>query len=210
MDAYEPRVLSDAVKTIAGFSTYDDLGSPYKLNISSRGFYSSPVVALPQGVSVFVDGVRMNEPEASEVNFDLLPMDHVSRVEVLSGNGSLLGRNSLGGSVNLITTADGRPLGTVELSGGSYGSARGEAIGLRLDGRRGGLVPRRQLQPGGRLAAAHRRRGVPGLRQSRQARRHERHPLPGLLLQFAGGDGGLAAGVHLRDECRLEPERRRL
>ncbi len=51
VDAYEPRVLSDAVRQVAGFSTYDDLGSPYKLNISSRGFYSSPVVGLPQGVS---------------------------------------------------------------------------------------------------------------------------------------------------------------
>jgi outer membrane cobalamin receptor len=104
VDAYEPRVLSDAIKTVAGFSTYDDLGSPYKLNISSRGFYSSPVVGLPQGIAIFLDGVRMNEPEASQVNFDLLPMDHISRIEVLSGNGSLLGRNALGGAVNLVTT----------------------------------------------------------------------------------------------------------
>ena len=103
MDAYEPRVLSDAMRQVAGFSTYDDLGSPYKLNISSRGFYSSPVVGLPQGVAVFLDGVRMNEPEASQVNFDLLPMDHIQRIEVLSGNGSLLGRNALGGAVNLVT-----------------------------------------------------------------------------------------------------------
>lgn len=128
VDAYEPRVLSDAVNAVAGFSTYDDLGSPYKLNISSRGFYSSPVVGLPQGIAVFLDGVRMNEPEASQVNFDLLPMDHISRIEVLSGNGSLLGRNALGGAVNLVTTRGRGPAsGTVELSGGSYGAARGEA-----------------------------------------------------------------------------------
>src|SRR5688572_22193729 len=61
VDAYEPRVLSDAVRQVAGISTYDDLGSPYKLNMSSRGFYSSPVVGLPQGVAVFLDGIRMNE-----------------------------------------------------------------------------------------------------------------------------------------------------
>jgi iron complex outermembrane receptor protein len=128
VDAYEPRVLSDAVKTVAGFSTYDDLGSPYKLNISSRGFYSSPVVGLPQGVAVFLDGVRMNEPEASQVNFDLLPMDHIDRIEILSGNGSLLGRNALGGAINLVTARGTGPTsGTIELSGGSYGAARGEA-----------------------------------------------------------------------------------
>ena len=127
VDAYEPRILSDAIKSVAGFSAYDDLGSPYKLNISSRGFYSSPVVGLPQGIAVFLDGVRMNEPEASQVNFDLLPMDHIDRIEVLSGNGSLLGRNALGGAVNLVTARGHGPAsGTVELSGGSYGAARGE------------------------------------------------------------------------------------
>jgi outer membrane receptor protein involved in Fe transport len=136
VDAYEPRILSDAVKTVAGFSTYDDLGSPYKLNLSSRGFYSSPVVGLPQGVAVFLDGVRMNEPEASQVNFDLLPMDHIQRIEILSGNGSLLGRNALGGAINLVTArGTGPTTGTIELSGGSYGAARGEA---HVSGRRAG------------------------------------------------------------------------
>jgi iron complex outermembrane recepter protein len=128
VDAYEPRILSDALKTVAGFSTYDDVGSPYKLNLSSRGFFSSPVVGLPQGVAVFLDGVRMNEPEASQVNFDLLPMDHIQRIEILSGNGSLLGRNALGGAVNLVTARGTGPTsGTIELSGGSFGAARGEA-----------------------------------------------------------------------------------
>src|SRR6476661_8131027 len=128
VDAYEPRILSDALKSVAGFSTYDDLGSPYKLNLSSRGFYSSPVVGLPQGLAVFLDGVRMNEPEASQVNFDLLPMDHIQRIEILSGNGSLLGRNALGGAINLVTARGTGPTsGTIELSGGSFGAARGEA-----------------------------------------------------------------------------------
>ncbi|MBA3317695.1 MAG: TonB-dependent receptor, partial [Gemmatimonadales bacterium] len=110
------------------FSTYDDLGSPYKLNISSRGFYSSPVVGLPQGVAVFLDGVRMNEPEASQINFDLLPLDHIQRIEVLSGNGSLLGRNALGGAINLVTPRGAGPTrANVEVSGGSFGAFRGEA-----------------------------------------------------------------------------------
>jgi outer membrane receptor protein involved in Fe transport len=128
VQAYEPRILSDALKRVAGFSTYDDLGSRYKINLSSRGFYSSPVVGLPQGVAVFLDGVRMNEPEASQVNFDLLPIDHVQRIEVWSGNGSLLGRNALGGAINLVTARGTGPTsGIIELSAGSFGAARGEA-----------------------------------------------------------------------------------
>src|SRR5919107_2303216 len=90
IDAWEPRLLADALASQPGISLYDDLGSPFKLNLSSRGFNVGPVVGLPPGISVFLDGVRQNEPDAAEVNFDLLPMEHVQRVELLSGSGSLL------------------------------------------------------------------------------------------------------------------------
>jgi outer membrane receptor protein involved in Fe transport len=128
IDAWEPRLLADALATQAGISLYDDLGSPFKLNLSTRGFSAGPVVGLPPGISVFLDGVRQNEPDAAEVNFDLLPMEHVQRVELLSGSGSLLGPNSLGGAVNLITRRGNGPLDAeVEASGGSYGSYSAEA-----------------------------------------------------------------------------------
>ena len=128
IDAWEPRLLADALAAQPGISLYDDLGSPFKLNLSSRGFSAGPVVGLPPGISVFLDGVRQNEPDAAEVNFDLLPMEHVQRVELLSGSGSLLGPNSLGGAVNLITRRGNGPLDAeVEASGGSYGSYSAEA-----------------------------------------------------------------------------------
>jgi iron complex outermembrane receptor protein len=128
IDAWEPRLLADALATQPGISIYDDLGTPFKLNLSTRGFNVGPVVGLPAGVSVFLDGVRQNEPDAAEVNFDLLPMEHVQRVELLSGSGSLLGSNSLGGAINLITRRGNGPLeAEAELSGGSYGSYSAEA-----------------------------------------------------------------------------------
>lgn len=128
VDASEPRLLSDVLGLQAGFSTYDDLGSPYKLNVSSRGFYASPVVGLSQGIAVFLDGVRQNEPDAAQVNFDLLPLEHVKRIELLSGNGTLLGRNALGGAVNLVTRSGEGPLaGEVEVMGGTQGARSVEA-----------------------------------------------------------------------------------
>jgi iron complex outermembrane recepter protein len=128
IDAWEPRLLADALGTQPGISLYDDLGSPFKLNMTTRGFNVGPVVGLPPGVSVFLDGVRQNEPDAAEVNFDLLPMEHVQKVELLSGSGSLLGPNSLGGAVNLITRRGNGPLeAEAELSGGSFGAYSGEA-----------------------------------------------------------------------------------
>jgi iron complex outermembrane receptor protein len=127
IDAWEPRLLADALATQPGISMYDDLGTPFKVNLSTRGFNVGPVVGLPPGVSVFLDGVRQNEPDAAEVNFDLLPMEHIQRVELLSGSGSLLGPNSLGGAINLITRRGSGPLeAEAEISGGSFGTYSGE------------------------------------------------------------------------------------
>ncbi len=127
IDAWEPRLLTDALVTQPGISLYDDLGTPWKLNLSTRGWNVGPVVGLPPGVSVFLDGVRQNEPDAAEVNFDLLPMEHIARIELLSGTGSLLGPNSLGGAINLITRRGRGPLGGhLEASGGSFGNWSGE------------------------------------------------------------------------------------
>lgn len=134
MDAWEPRLLSDALVSQAGISLYDDLGSAYKPTLVTRGFTASPVVGLPQGVSVFLDGVPVNEPDAGQVNFDLLPLEHVRRVELLSGTASLLGPHSLGGAINLVTRRGaGEPEGELEVAAGSYDRYSGE-------GSMGGLV----------------------------------------------------------------------
>ena len=122
IDEWEPRILPDVLGTIAGVSIYDDLGSQFKLNVSYRGFNSGPTVGLPPGITVFLDGVRQNEADAQEVDFDLLPMEHVKRVELLSGTASLLGPNSLGGAINLVTDrGEGPPHGDLEANGGSFG-----------------------------------------------------------------------------------------
>src|SRR3989449_2465889 len=47
-------------------------GATAEMDVSLRGFQVSPVIGVPQGVTVYVDGVRANEPDAHEVNFDLL------------------------------------------------------------------------------------------------------------------------------------------
>jgi iron complex outermembrane recepter protein len=127
VDQWEPRILPDVLGTIAGVSIYDDLGSQYKINVDYRGFNTGPTVGLPPGITVFLDGVRQNEADAQEVDFDLLPMDHVRRVELLSGTASLLGPNSLGGAINLVTDrGEGPTRGSLELSGGSFGQVEVE------------------------------------------------------------------------------------
>src|SRR6266568_7229488 len=122
LDARGVRSLADALEQLPGVTTSDELGAPGQLDVTLRGFQVSPTIGLPQGVTVYVDGVRANEPDANEVNFDLLPLEDVERVEVVYGPSVLLGRNSLGAAVNLVTRRGRAPANReIELSGGSYG-----------------------------------------------------------------------------------------
>jgi outer membrane receptor protein involved in Fe transport len=122
LDERGVRSLADALEELPGVTTSDALGAPAQLDVALRGFQVSPTIGLPQGVTVYVDGVRMNESDANEVNFDLLPLEDVERVEVMYGPSVLLGRNSLGAAVNLVTRRGSAPgAREVEVSGGSYG-----------------------------------------------------------------------------------------
>jgi len=53
-------------------------GNPYQQSVDFRGFTASPLLGTPQGLSVFQDGVRINEPFGDVVNWDLLPRSAIS------------------------------------------------------------------------------------------------------------------------------------
>lgn len=97
-------------------------GNPYQLDVSFRGFTASPLVGVPQGLSVFQDGVRVNEPFGDVVNWDLLPQSAIASLTLIPGSNPLFGLNTLGGALAIITKS-GRDHagGGVELSGGSFG-----------------------------------------------------------------------------------------
>jgi iron complex outermembrane receptor protein len=48
-------------------------GNSFQPDLSFRGFTASSLLGTPQGLSVFQDGVRINEAFADVVNWDLLP-----------------------------------------------------------------------------------------------------------------------------------------
>lgn len=128
------RTLADVLARLPGVSLADVMGSPFQPDVSLRGFGVSPVVGLPQGVSVFVDGVRVNEPDASQVHWDLVPLEDAERIEVVRGPSATFGKNALAGSLNVVTRrGGGPPRATLEAAGGAFGrgEARGEASGGR-------------------------------------------------------------------------------
>ena len=127
--------LTRRLAGLPGVTLSNQTGSPYQSDVRLRGFSLSPVVGVPQGVSVFVDGVRVNEADASQVHLSLIPGAAVERVELLRGPVGAFGKNALGGALNFVTSrgSDDTTLG-IEAEGGSYGSASGT---LRAGGRRG-------------------------------------------------------------------------
>src|SRR5207237_10292647 len=60
--------LPDALAgQVPGLSLSDEQGNSYQPDLSFRGFQATSVTGVPQGVSVFLDGVRVNEPTAGEI-----------------------------------------------------------------------------------------------------------------------------------------------
>ena len=47
--------------------------NPFQPDINYRGYTASPLLGTPQGLSVYMDGVRLNQPFGEVVSWDLIP-----------------------------------------------------------------------------------------------------------------------------------------
>ena len=128
--------LPDALAgQVPGLTLSDEQGNSYQPDLSLRGFQATSVTGVPQGVSVFLDGVRVNEPTAEEINFDLLPTEDLDRIEVIPGPSVVFGRNTLAGAINLITRRGKE--GSAASAEVSAGSAGLQKYRVRVSGRTG-------------------------------------------------------------------------
>ena len=96
-------------------------GNPFQQSLNFRGFAASPLLGTPQGVSVFQDGVRINEAFGDVVNWDLIPPSAISSVQLIPGSVSAFGLNTLGGALAIYTKSGAQyPGASAEVSGGSF------------------------------------------------------------------------------------------
>jgi iron complex outermembrane recepter protein len=97
-------------------------GNAFQQSLNFRGFAASPLLGTPQGVSVFQDGVRVNEAFGDVVNWDLLPRSAISSVQLIPGTVPAFGLNTLGGALAIYTKSGAQyPGASVAASGGSSG-----------------------------------------------------------------------------------------
>ena len=111
-------------RRFAGVHFHSAQGNPLQSDLYYRGYAASPLLGLPMGLTVYQNGVRLNEPLGDAVNWDLVPMNAVASLSLLGGANPLYGLNTLGGSV-VVQMKDGfsHPRHSVEVEGGSYGRA---------------------------------------------------------------------------------------
>ena len=117
----QPSTVQEAIRQVPGIVLYDQNGNRFQPIVDLRGFNGQPNPTT----SVFVDGVRVNEPDSNAVNFDLIPIQDVERIEVLPGAQAVFGRNALGGVINIVTKRGARtPQTTIESALGSFNHYR--------------------------------------------------------------------------------------
>ncbi|MHB8812056.1 MAG: TonB-dependent receptor [Steroidobacteraceae bacterium] len=118
-----------------GVNVSDSADNPVQLDINYHGFTASPLVGTPEGLSVYVDGVRVNESFGDTVNWDLIPESAIAGVELISGSNPVFGLNTLGGALSIQTKSGHDDPGTqFEAYGGSFGR---RSFQLQTGGSRG-------------------------------------------------------------------------
>ena len=81
-------------------------GNPLQPDVNFRGYTASPLLGTQQGLSLYLDGVRLNQPFGDVVSWDLLPKSAIASVSLNAGSNPLFGLNTLGGAL-AVQTQDG-------------------------------------------------------------------------------------------------------
>jgi outer membrane receptor protein involved in Fe transport len=120
--------LADALNSQVGAVNLDSAsGNPYQPSLLYHGFNASPLQGTEQGLAVYVNGERFNQPFGDTVNFDVIPDIAIARLN-LEGANPVFGLNALGGSINLaLKNGFGFTGAEADVSGGSFGQIKAEA-----------------------------------------------------------------------------------
>jgi len=102
-------------------------GNPFQMDVSYRGFSASPLLGTPQGLSVYMDGVRVNQSFGDVVSWDLMPRSAISSLTLMPGSNPMFGLNTLGGALSMQTKSGLTHPGTVVTGTvGQYGRRSAE------------------------------------------------------------------------------------
>ena len=119
LERHQGQNLLDVIKTQAGISHYTSGGSDKVSNFYLRGFDSS-------GVLVLIDGVRYGSLTTGQPALAMLNANEVERIEIAYGasGSSVYGANAMGGVIQVFTkkgSSDGSKV-AISVGGGTHGA----------------------------------------------------------------------------------------
>lgn len=122
----EGDAAADALlERAAGVETNDPQGAPLQPDVQFRGFSVSPLLGAPEGLALYLDGVRLNEPFGDTVSWSSVPSSALESIEVIPGANPVFGLNALGGALSMRTHSAATHTSAL-LRGGSFGRLDGE------------------------------------------------------------------------------------
>src|SRR5690348_4923048 len=121
-----PQMLPALEENVPGVTLDNAAGNPFQPNLFYHGFLASPLQGNPQGLAVYLNGVRFNQPFGDTVNWDLMPDIAIDRMDLVGSN-PVFGLNALGGALS-VRTKNGFTYhgGEIDLLGGSFAHYQGE------------------------------------------------------------------------------------
>jgi iron complex outermembrane recepter protein len=121
-----PNALRSLNEQVGAVNLDSAAGNPYQPTLFYHGFEASPLQGVSEGLAVYVDGVRFNQPFGDTVNWDLIPDIAIQRITLEDSN-PVFGLNALGGALNLhLKNGFDYHGAEADLSGGAFGTRQGE------------------------------------------------------------------------------------
>jgi hypothetical protein len=104
LNAQSGATIADyMVNNLQGVTVNEVGGNPFQLELNFRGYNATPISGNPQGLSVYIDGIRANQPFSNTVLWDLIPNFAINNMQVIAGSNPVYGLNTLGGSMSMQT-----------------------------------------------------------------------------------------------------------
>jgi iron complex outermembrane receptor protein len=111
--------LQDLLAPHSGVLVYDQTGNFVQKLFDLRGFTSGT------GTTVYLDGVRLNDPRNNALSLDLVPLGAIERVELIRGSdAAMAGGGSQAGAMHILTRRADGFAGSLAAAGGSLGTSR--------------------------------------------------------------------------------------
>src|SRR6516165_7165191 len=120
-----PQALRALNEDVPGVTLDAAAGNPFQPNLIYHGFLASPLQGNPQGLAVYLNGTRFNQPFGDTVNWDLIPDLAIDRMDLVGSN-PVFGLNALGGALSVrLKNGFTYQGGEVDLLGGSFAHYQG-------------------------------------------------------------------------------------